>query len=206
MVMRDITAYYKSRVVPGLRRIKILSDGCRAQYKGKNNFRLLGTFHLHSQGIVARQKAADADSRTAMAAMQELRQLESESKLKASCSSSLNATDSVGKQLILDYRMASSGGEMASADTPFGVFQVHDFPQSHHYGGPHDNAGKVPRTKMRRAEAFEKARISDYHACFEFCIKHMPRYSQQYFISPTSAKSFYLTARLISQALQKIFD
>jgi hypothetical protein len=36
-----------------------------------------------------------------------------------------------------------------------GVVQRHDFPASHHYGGPHDNAGKVPRIRMAQDEAFE---------------------------------------------------
>lgn len=191
MVMRDIAAYYKRRHVPRLQTLKILSDGCRAQYKGKNNFRRMATFHLQSQGIAARQMAAVADSRTAKAAM-ELEQKNNAIKI----ASVRNATRflspeevlargkgefkipqvdvSLAKELQAEYEMASEGSA-ADGEAPLGVMQVHDFPQSHHYGGPYDNAGKVPRTKMRKAEAFETARISDYHACFNFCIKEMPR-------------------------------
>jgi hypothetical protein len=40
-----------------------------------------------------------------------------------------------------------------------GVLQLHDFPASHHYGGPHDNAGKVPRIRMSQDEAFEAGKV-----------------------------------------------
>ena len=49
---------------------------------------------------------------------------------------------------------------------PVGLVMEHDFPASHHYCGPHDNAGKVPRDGMKRDEAFEKNRIYDYDKCF----------------------------------------
>ena len=55
----------------------------------------------------------------------------------------------------------------------------HDFFASHHGSSPHDNYGKVPRTKMREAEAFQRDRIADYHRCFEFCVKHMPLPAKQ---------------------------
>ena len=75
---------------------------------------------------------------------------------------------------LQEYMIAAEGQTTVADAAALGVMQRHDFPQSHHYRGPHGNAGKVPRTKMRRTEAFKTASISDYHACFEFCIKEMP--------------------------------
>jgi hypothetical protein len=45
---------------------------------------------------------------------------------------------------------------------------------SHHYSGPHDNAGKTPRIAMKRAEAFETERIHDYGCCFQFSKRELP--------------------------------
>ena len=192
MVMRDIAAYYKQRSIPKLRTMKILSDGCRGQYKGKCNFRLLGTFHLQSQALDAQRAALDADRRTAEAvAKQEQKEYRTKMSSIANVAKFLSKEEIIQrgrsneffvrvpelpKHLLEDHRSALIAG-VARAEIPLGVFQSHDFPQSHHYGGPHYNAGKAPRTLMRRAEAFETARITDYHACYEFCIKHMPRYS-----------------------------
>jgi hypothetical protein len=54
-----------------------------------------------------------------------------------------------------------------------GIVQWHDFPASHHFPGPHDSAGKVPRAEMEQAEKFEQDRVYDYHCCYEFCMKYM---------------------------------
>ena len=54
-----------------------------------------------------------------------------------------------------------------------GIHQWHNFPASHHFAGPHDNAGKVPRIKMKSEEAADRHRIYNYHLCYEFCKKHM---------------------------------
>ena len=189
MVMRDITAYYK-RMIPGLRRIIIKSDGCRGQYKGKCNFKNIGTFHLQSVGQDLQQAAATADSRTALAVIEQ-----EQKKRRVELASISNATAFLSKaevakrsvefnvphlpkipiHLLDDHRHAMKSSQGA-AEAPLRVLQIHDFPASHHYSGPHDNAGKAPRTRMRRAEAFETDRITDYHECYEFCIKNMPRY------------------------------
>jgi hypothetical protein len=75
---------------------------------------------------------------------------------------------------LQEYMIATEGQTTVADAAALGVMQRHENPQSHHYRGPHGNAGKVPRTKMRRAEALKTASISDYHACFEFYIKEMP--------------------------------
>ena len=75
---------------------------------------------------------------------------------------------------LQEYMIATEGQTTVADAAALGVMQRHDFPQSHHYRGPHVNAGKVPRVKMRRMEVFKTARISYYHAFFKFCIKEMP--------------------------------
>jgi hypothetical protein len=59
-----------------------------------------------------------------------------------------------------------------------GLSQEHDFPASHHYSGPHDNAGKTPRIKMKQDEAFGNARLYNYHCCYEYCVKEIPKPSR----------------------------
>ena len=54
-----------------------------------------------------------------------------------------------------------------------GVQQHHDFPASHHFGGPWDNGGKTPKIMMAAMEAAESERVYNYHCCLEFCEKHM---------------------------------
>lgn len=189
--MRDIVAYYKRRIVPGLTRLIIKSDGCAGQYKGKCNFKHIGTFHLQKVGRAALRAAAEADRQTAAAAFdQERKRLQmaasitrsaiktlSQAEIAARVASEFKAPDMVRLPRVLRHDFAdatrSSSGE---AEAALDILQVHDFPQSHHYAGPHDNAGKAPRTRMRRSEAFENDRISDYHECYKFCIKNMPRY------------------------------
>ena len=142
--MDDIATHYKE-LIPTLKCMKIKSDGCRSQYKGRKNFMALGRSHLKDHGVL----------------------------------------------------------------------QLHDFPASHHYGGPHDNAGKVPRIRMSQDEAFEAGkvmqlqyqwptimcaivpnpmcvlsclvlsclfvseRIYNYHCCYEFCVKYLSEPSNQ---------------------------
>ena len=102
-VMDEIADHYKIRI-PKLDTLKIKSDGCGYQYKGRQNFANLARFH---------------------------------------------------------------------EDHCKGVRQWHDFPASHHYSGPHDNAGKQPRIKMRRDEASGKSRCAPsvlLHLCYdEYC-------------------------------------
>jgi hypothetical protein len=77
----------------------------------------------------------------------------------------------------------------------------HDFPASHHYSGPHDNAGKTPRIRMQNDTKFDRVRqtttinlllfcphmclslsqvgIYNYHQCFEYCRKYMSKPSKK---------------------------
>lgn len=52
-----------------------------------------------------------------------------------------------------------------------GVAMWHDFPASHHYSGPHDNAGKTPRIMMQEANTFGKV---SRHVYVVRCTHHMP--------------------------------
>ena len=46
------------------------------------------------------------------------------------------------------YKGRKNFWEIGVAHITADLEQWHDFPASHHYAGPHDNAGKVPRSKM----------------------------------------------------------
>jgi hypothetical protein len=56
-----------------------------------------------------------------------------------------------------------------------GITQQQEFPASHHFPGPWDNAGKAPRAKMKKMEEAESERVYDYSKCLEFCEKHMAK-------------------------------
>ena len=74
MLMRDIAHYYKG-LLPNLKRMKIKSDGCRAQYKGKENFREMGLFHLKRVSKIAQRAAAHADTQQLQAVYRQRRSI-----------------------------------------------------------------------------------------------------------------------------------
>jgi hypothetical protein len=76
--MSEIAEYYKRTVVPGLSTMKIKSDGCRCQYKGKRNFFHLGTFHLSQLSEEIKFAALQTDARTAANAKGHLQKVRKE--------------------------------------------------------------------------------------------------------------------------------
>jgi hypothetical protein len=77
------------------------------------------------------------------------------------------------------YKGRKNFWEIGMFHTKTELEQWHDFPASHHYSGPHDNAGKAPRIKMAKDVAFEKQSIYDYHCCYEYCKKHLAAPSEK---------------------------
>jgi hypothetical protein len=145
MVMRDIGAYYKGGIVPGLEVMTIFSDGCTGQYKGKMNFRKMATFHLESQGLEAHRAAADADSKTARAAIEQAQQqysvrvasiqhattLLSQAEITARSEEfemPSHAMKSISKSMQADNQRAVAGNT-AGATAALGILQHHEFMQ-----------------------------------------------------------------------------
>jgi hypothetical protein len=60
-----------------------------------------------------------------------------------------------------------------------GLSITHNFFESHHGSGPHDNAGKDPRRMMDRAVINQKDNIYNYVACFDWCSENMAAPSEQ---------------------------
>ena len=176
--MRDIAAFYKMKI-PTLKTVKVKSDGCTYQYKGLRNFRSIGLFHLAEQSATTRQAAFDADHETLLAA-EELNNQKLSSAASITTATPMHTTGNSSFKMLaspswqslrtqqLREEVEQSRREMHKEITKLGLIMEHDFPASHHYCGPHDNAGKVPRDGMRRDEAFENERIYNYDKCFKW--------------------------------------
>ena len=190
MLMRDIASYYKT-LIPTLRKMKCKTDGCSHQYKGFRNFFMLATFHLSEQSPQAAVAALSAMSATATAASKKvtasasvaLREVRLAPLDKGGASRKCLAQGAgswVAKKAF-EMGAAAARGAIAVQQrcVPVGITQENDFPASHHYCGPHDNAGKVPRVGMRRDEGFENARIYDYDKCYGWCVQNMPTPSKR---------------------------
>lgn len=136
-------------------------------------------FHLAKQSDSARKAAYAADEETLRCA-EELQNSKLSTAAAIATSTPLHVTCNASLKLInqtswqsqriaaLREEVRQSCKEIGRAIEALGMVMQHDFPASHHYCGPHDNAGKVPRDGMRRDEAFEKERIYNYHKCFEW--------------------------------------
>ena len=158
----------------------------------------MAVFHLRAQSAEARLAATSADKSTALAAADELKKREDRCLAEVEAANLLLPADAAARQYNSKkaklsksgvqsqrlYRMNQLVAKMSARDSAvtaptgevdaLGITQEHNFPASHHYSGPHDAAGKVPRIGMRRDEAFERNRIYDYHKCFGWCVANMP--------------------------------
>mmetsp|Transcript_38432 Transcript_38432/g.63664 ORF Transcript_38432/g.63664 Transcript_38432/m.63664 type:complete len:696 (+) Transcript_38432:3650-5737(+) len=157
----------------------LFTDGCRAQYKGKRNFRRISTFaHEHSAASFELLQPPDvtftSDVPVADAAAIAVARATDGANATAS-SATIETIARLGAAVDLRLQPRSS-----KAPKDWGTFKIHTvylrhlFACGHHFKGPHDGFGKDGKHLPRCAEKQQKVRIATAHELYHFDATNLP--------------------------------